>query len=260
MSLAAKVLSRFKRAGGTDFSVFIQNPDAKAAFNRAVDDAQHESGHGGYSGTIAEKSGFTIRKHEPMTMDEAHRFVDTDIEKNEKWGPAYAIPIAEAAKSSEKKFKVKVPGKEEWAVHGEAEKVVREKFAPQLQGGVSAVIKVEKTTKIKEGKLPEMTLAKGGPEGFKVVGPGGRVHQQGWDAGKIFPSRAEALTALKELVLSVKPQTGAKYDIVKFKTTDSFTIGDTTKSMHLFEVEGTVTFQKTTGKIIGWLFYGIASS
>ncbi len=260
MDLAARVLSRFKRAGGSDFSVFVPGTDAKAAFREAVEDAQHESGHGGYSGTIAEKSSFTIRRHEPMTREEAHAFSDQDIEKNDKWGPAFAIPIAESAKAAEKKFKVKVPARDEYSTREPAEKAVREKFAPQLQGGVTPVIKVEKTTKVKEGKLPEMTLEKGGPEGFKVVGPGTRVARDGWDAGKIFASRSEALTALKELITQVKPQTGAKYQIVKFKTSDQFTIGDVTKSMHLYEVEGTVTLQKSTGKIIGWLFYGIASS
>ena len=58
----------------------------------------------------------------------------------------------------------------------------------------------------------------------------------------------------------MKPESGVKYTIVKFKTSDTFTIGDTTKSMHLFEVEGTVTVEKSTSKTIGWLFYGIASS
>lgn len=262
MNLATRVLERFKRAGGDSFSVFVPGQDPKAAFNEAVRDAQHEHGHGSYSGTISEKAsqGFAIRRREPMTRDQAHEFTDADIEKNDKWGPAFAVPIAEAAKSAEKKFKVKVPARDEWAAREPADKAVREKFAPHLQGGVTPVIKVEKTTKVKEGKLPEMTLEKGGPEGFKIIGPGSRASRDGWDAGRVFPSRSEALVALKELISSVKPQSGAKYQIVKFKTSDQFTIGDVTKSMHLFEVEGTITLQKSTGKIIGWLFYGIASS
>jgi hypothetical protein len=260
MGLAARVLERFKKAGGTDFSVFVPGSDASKAFREAQDDASHEHGRGGYSGTIAEKNGYVLRRSAPMTREEAHHFSDKDIEQNDKWGPAFAVPISEAVKSTEKKFSVKVPASSEHAAREPADKAVREKFAPMLQSGVTPVITFEKVTQIKEGKLPEMTLEKGGPEGFKIVGLGGRVHRDGWDAGKVFPSRTEALSALKELIGQVKPPSGTKYQLIKFKTSDVFTIGDVTKSMHLFEVEGSVAFQKSTGKVIGYLFYGIASS
>jgi hypothetical protein len=256
MGLAEKVAARFRRAGGTDFSTFVQNPEPRAAFREAVEDARHESGHGGYSGTIAEKSDFEVRRREPMTRDEARRFVDDDLEKNDKWGPAFAIPIAEAAKGAEKKFKVKIPARDENSAREAANKIVQEKYVFGEGGkpapGVSGVVKSEKVTLLKEGKLPELQVEKGGPEGFKVIGPGTQ--------GKPFPSRAEAVTAFKGHVLRYKPRTGDKYEIVKFKTTDTFTIGDTTKNLHLYLVEGTVATSRSTGKIIGWYFYGIASS
>jgi hypothetical protein len=48
--------------GATDFATRVPKygRTAKQAFADAVSDAQHEYGHGGYTGTIAEKSGFTM--------------------------------------------------------------------------------------------------------------------------------------------------------------------------------------------------------
>jgi hypothetical protein len=92
---ARSVVSRFlRKAGGNEFWVYIKDSNVKQAFRQAVDDARHESGHGGYTGTIAEKSEFKIRQHSPMTQEQADKFTGTDIEKNDKWGPAFAIPIS----------------------------------------------------------------------------------------------------------------------------------------------------------------------
>jgi hypothetical protein len=43
--------------GACDFYEVAQGKTAREAFQRAVEDAQYESGHGGYTGTIAEKGG-----------------------------------------------------------------------------------------------------------------------------------------------------------------------------------------------------------
>jgi hypothetical protein len=257
MGLAERIAVRFKQAGASGFFDYIQNPDVKAAFREAVDDARHEHGHGGYSGTIAEKDGYEIRRREPMSREQASEFADQDQGKNDTWGPAFAVPVAESKRVAEKKFKVKVTARDDRAAYEPAEKAVKEKYATP---GAHTGIKVEKVTRVKEGKLPEMTIAKNGPEGFKLVGPGTKAMHEGWRAAKNFGSRGEAVTALKEFILQRKPATGDTYEIVKYKTTDIFTIGDTTKSLHLYEVEGTVTVEKASDKIIGWLFYGYASS
>lgn len=46
--------------GACGFGDTAAGRDAQDAFNTAVRDAQYENGHGGYSGTIAEKSSFTL--------------------------------------------------------------------------------------------------------------------------------------------------------------------------------------------------------
>lgn len=46
--------------GACDFSVIIHARTAEEAFDIAVQEAQYEHGHGGYTGTIAEKSDFVM--------------------------------------------------------------------------------------------------------------------------------------------------------------------------------------------------------
>ena len=56
---------------------------AKEAFNSAVDHALYEHGHGGYTGTIAEKDTF-IEIEVPESADpfeEADRLIDGDDER-----------------------------------------------------------------------------------------------------------------------------------------------------------------------------------
>lgn len=93
----ARVLqAHFRRmAGASDFTVFAPGSDAGRAFRDAVDEARYESGHGGYSGTISEKHDYKIRSNTPMSKKDAYAFADKDIDQNDKWGPAFAVPVSE---------------------------------------------------------------------------------------------------------------------------------------------------------------------
>ncbi len=46
--------------GSSDFFTSERGTSAQDAFNRATAEALHEHGHGGYTGTIAEKQSFTL--------------------------------------------------------------------------------------------------------------------------------------------------------------------------------------------------------
>ena len=46
--------------GSCDFWVEVRGKDANDAFWKAVEQAKYEYGHGGYSGTIAEKDSFVM--------------------------------------------------------------------------------------------------------------------------------------------------------------------------------------------------------
>lgn len=84
--------------GGTTFDHYAEGVNVDDAFKNAHEEATYEHGHGGYSGTIAEKPGYVVITHEPMLLNEAYHLVNkltdaNDPRINDKWGPAGAIPI-----------------------------------------------------------------------------------------------------------------------------------------------------------------------
>jgi hypothetical protein len=82
--------------GAERFDQYQKGTDANVAFDEAVDKAGWEHGHGGYSGTLAEKHQFVMRNDgKPLTKKEAESFADDDLDENDhdKWGPAWAVPI-----------------------------------------------------------------------------------------------------------------------------------------------------------------------
>lgn len=91
--------------GAAQFSVFrraspplaASDPwsQADALFQRAVDDARHEEGHGGYTGTIAEKDSFVqagVAAHRAEAQGMMDALWDNE-DYTDKWGPAGALAI-----------------------------------------------------------------------------------------------------------------------------------------------------------------------
>jgi len=80
--------------GGDQFYAKQSAKTADAAFGALVEEARHEYGHGGYTGTIAEKSDF--RMEEPHAGETPRACVqrcadDEDHWSADKWGPAACI-------------------------------------------------------------------------------------------------------------------------------------------------------------------------
>jgi len=71
------------------------------AFSEAVADARHEYGHGGYTGTLAEKNKCVFIskvKTQKEATDLADKLIDDCDERiDDKWGPAGAIEVEEPA-------------------------------------------------------------------------------------------------------------------------------------------------------------------
>ena len=63
--------------------------DLKDKYRELVAHEQYMNGHGGYSGTLAEKLQLRIvrRMHDPTTEDQAYEHC---LDENDKWGPAFA--------------------------------------------------------------------------------------------------------------------------------------------------------------------------
>ena len=93
--------------GATDFSVKVMAKTAREAFQKAVEEAKYEYGHGGYTGTIAEKDSFQMISvpHGKDPEDYAFHLIVNDSRVSDKWGPAGCILL----KTHESTVKEKVP-------------------------------------------------------------------------------------------------------------------------------------------------------
>lgn len=84
--------------GADTFWVREKATSAKEAFKQAVDDARYENGHGGYTGTIAEKSSFVMIPVPAGTspLEHARKLLDEDDGRiSDKWGPAGCVAVGE---------------------------------------------------------------------------------------------------------------------------------------------------------------------
>ena len=82
--------------GATTFFTREHGRTAREAFERATGAAQYWHGHGGYSGTIAEKENFTEitipKGKDPLEF--AYNLIDNDDPRiSDKWGPAGCIDL-----------------------------------------------------------------------------------------------------------------------------------------------------------------------
>lgn len=84
--------------GAQEFEAIADGPNVHDAFHVAREQALWENGHGGYTGTIAEKSQFVVIGSFPRTEEEARTDAENLINADDprirdKWGPAGAIRI-----------------------------------------------------------------------------------------------------------------------------------------------------------------------
>jgi len=84
--------------GASTFYEYGVGENAREAFDSAVEDSQYENGHGGYSGSLAEKGSYVMCHPDPMTSEAANRLADDLIDADDKrisdkWGPAGCVEI-----------------------------------------------------------------------------------------------------------------------------------------------------------------------
>ncbi|MGY6025284.1 hypothetical protein [Streptomyces spinosirectus] len=73
-------------------------PTEKEAFDSAVEEAQFEYGHRGYTGSIAEKDRYTVISESVVAETSAEEYASRlmnrgDDRSDDKWGPADVIPV-----------------------------------------------------------------------------------------------------------------------------------------------------------------------
>lgn len=86
--------------GAQDFTADAKGKTAKEAFASAQDAARYEYGHGGYTGSIAEKSSFEMipvpADYVGREAEYAQKLINDDDDRvSDKWGPAGCIKIKE---------------------------------------------------------------------------------------------------------------------------------------------------------------------
>jgi len=92
--------------GAESFRDYFSGSTAQEAFDNAVKEAQHYHGHGGYTGTIAEKDSFQMATSKILSNEEANHLAD-ELENttfSDKWGPAGCIQINSSQNSFNKTF------------------------------------------------------------------------------------------------------------------------------------------------------------
>lgn len=82
--------------GACYFEVHAKGTELDKLFQEAREQALHDYGHRGYTGTIAEKDSVVLRKKRPMPKKEAKAFAEKDSDENDKWGPAFAVPLCKS--------------------------------------------------------------------------------------------------------------------------------------------------------------------
>lgn len=94
--------------GASEFFTTASGENVRVAFRSAVEEAQYEHGHGGYTGTIAEKNEYksassqVFETREAATDFAASKMDDPEHWCNDKWGPA--AYVAFKGKDGKSKF------------------------------------------------------------------------------------------------------------------------------------------------------------
>ncbi len=95
--------------GADEFSTVAFGKDANAAFRSATEEARYENGHGGYTGTIAEKHGFTLidLKAIRMTLAKFDKALEAHMDLRYAHQNANTLPNKQT-KREQSKFNTKI--------------------------------------------------------------------------------------------------------------------------------------------------------
>lgn len=240
---------RRKLAGSIDFRDFGKGTNPEKIFRDLKEDAQHDFGHGGYSGTIAEKDGFKIRSRDPMTRAEADRFIDKDIDQNDKWGDAFAVPVASSKVLSEKEYTVRVKAKDARTAKEKAREIISAKGRSRKGTKVEIEMPYGSATQVRPGGVPELKIEKAKRTYY--------LADERYGGYSKHKTRKEAFEITKQRL--AKDNVGNRRNILKVTEVIQITKEGDASKLPIWEVTGTRK-QVAMGKVEGYLFYGYASS
>lgn len=249
--------------GACEFWVRAKGASMKDAYHDAREEAGHQSGYGGYTGTIVETDGCVQEIAWPMTEKGADWLSGNEAHKKDKWGPAYAIPIAADKEFNFKtvKLTVTLPGvrqvKDTWAPAGEQPRV-REVVTSEydLADHARDRVAAEYGHQIHDVKVETKMKTK-----VVVDTPAGKSVTRYETNGKAYETRAKAVAAAKA---QARPGTPIPIRAVRYwpeaNTSKAAEVRAVTESA-VATVTVTLALAKVTHPtVIGWQFFGVASS
>ena len=162
-------------AQGFSFTISATNQGAfERSFNALVREDQYENGHDPYSGTIGQKSGYTMLHSGESTYQEKIPVSPSELERlreeNEgaKWGPAVACPVAVMKEVSATTKTKKIKSESTYA----CKKKLKE--TTKARKGCEVTIKIQSVTKIKDAQYKLRKV--GSPKEWRVVNGYGHSH------------------------------------------------------------------------------------
>jgi hypothetical protein len=247
-------------AGGADFMEFGKGTRPEVIFRELCDNARHESGSGGYSGTIAEKHSYRVISG-PLSMKAAKQLAYDKMDSNDKWGDAWAIPVVGEAKSKDTDVSFTVFGTSQQEAMKTAEELLTTKLA--LKGmqfrWVKKEVTVVQTSALSFG-VQKHTRAKDvyyncQPDVYSEYIAPGRDHASPKDAVEYIKTKCTEMAAK-----GIKPPASFK---VTTRLVDpvvlNVTVSQRSSKGNKYQVAGTITAYKPSTEVIGYLFFGIAS-
>ena len=247
-----------KTAGGSDFQEYVNGSDARRCFAEAVQNAKYDYGSGGYTGTIAEKDSFKIVSRTPMTEHQATEYMEANISRNDKWGPAFAIPIAEERELSRQQYTVQVKARSEYEARQVAKELIKSKGRTRKGAAITVEILFRGgITLIKEAGKPKMGWVPDANKFWKISSYGNLRSANNLAYG----SKRDAVAAAKEqLGKATDAEVGAAMTVFEVKKLGAVEVTAQATRLAVYEVTGTRVQSAVGSKVKGWYFFGIASS
>lgn len=256
--------------------VIYTTASASEAYRRVCEDARHEDGHSGYSGTIATTYGVRVVPGAPMTLAQARTLAGTRIENLSKWDVCEAIPLvaetpAEYESLGERRVEVTVSGatyNDPAALHAAIAKALKVKVEAIASTRLVYDRGPERPHRALLSSTPKVTAAapkaKTETRFFIITTADQRMPK--WDDG--HPTQAAARAALPTLLRhqwnTIAPVEAEIISMTRRVTGEPLVAA--TVEAKTVTATFTVALQRMTKKATagtvqaGWMFYGWAAS
>ena len=244
--------------GASGFFDYGKGTNANAIFNALREDAQHEHGSRGYTGSIAEKHSFTVVSRTPMPLSYWQSNAAQDkFGEGDKWGDALCAPYAEKVVKGEKEYTIKFKAADRSEARSKALKIIeakgRSKKGTEIEVSIRSIDKVSDSGKPKAVKVKSTE-----PTTFKL-----RFIEKGYTkpfhGRTTYSSITEAKKGFAEWIGKfANGGTSKPIGIIKIEGVHDYEVILSSKEP-TWEVTGTRR-QIAIGRQIGYAFWGWASS